>query len=183
MPRATLGLCLLLLTLLPSAVSEADVVVLKSGGRFVGVITSEDPDTVNLRSEGVAWAFKRDKIASVEKEAAGRDEELAAEKARTSKQAKSRKKGEATGSDVVIVYGTSWCGFCAKARAYFASHGIAYVDKDVETDANAHSEIVRKCQQTGRPFTGGVPVLDVYGRIIRGFDTAAIERAIQSHRG
>jgi len=32
----------------------------------------------------------------------------------------------------VKMYATSWCPYCAKARAYFARRNIAYVEVDIE---------------------------------------------------
>jgi glutaredoxin len=83
----------------------------------------------------------------------------------------------------VIVYGTSWCGFCRRARSYFTDRGIPYIDKDVERDPEARAEVGRKCVATGSTFTGGVPVLDVDGEIIHGFDVQRVERALHEHQG
>lgn len=43
----------------------------------------------------------------------------------------------------VVMYATSWCPYCAKARAYFAQSGIAYVEHDVEKSAIARAEFKR----------------------------------------
>lgn len=43
----------------------------------------------------------------------------------------------------VVMYATSWCPYCAKARAYFARSGIAYVEHDVERSASANAEFKR----------------------------------------
>lgn len=187
-PALLLGL--LAVATIYATAALADVVVLKSGGRFTGTITSEDPELVSIRSEGSTWSFKREKIASVEKEAAGRAENAAYERSRAPKRrtaSHGRHVEEVASNDSpsagVVIYGTSWCGYCKKARAFFASRNIPYVDKDVERDPGANAEIQRKCAAVGRTFGGGVPVLDVYGRIIDGFDTAAIEQAIRAYRG
>lgn len=73
----------------------------------------------------------------------------------------------------VILYSTSWCGYCRKARAFLKQRNVAYVEKDVERDPVAGQEATRK---TGG--YGGVPVLDIGGTIIHGFDVPAIERAL-----
>ena len=41
------------------------------------------------------------------------------------------------GKPVVVLYGTSWCGFCKNQRQYFADHGVSFVDLDVETTPSA----------------------------------------------
>ena len=39
---------------------------------------------------------------------------------------------DAQGRPKVVLYGTKWCGYCAKQRALFAEKGIAFDDIDVE---------------------------------------------------
>jgi glutaredoxin len=56
----------------------------------------------------------------------------------------------------VVMYATSWCGYCAQARAHFARKGIRYVEYDVEKSAAAKAEFKRL---GGR----GVPLI-LYGR-------------------
>ena len=43
----------------------------------------------------------------------------------------------------VVMYSTSWCSYCAKAREYFAHSGIAYVEQDIDKSASAHAEFKR----------------------------------------
>lgn len=73
----------------------------------------------------------------------------------------------------VILYGTSWCGYCARARAYFNHRHVPFVDKDVEADPAAAQELLAKVGSYG-----GVPVIDVGGTIIRGFDVRGIDAAL-----
>ena len=35
----------------------------------------------------------------------------------------------------VVVYGTSWCGYCAKTKDLLKSKGVSFLDKDIEKDA------------------------------------------------
>jgi glutaredoxin len=39
----------------------------------------------------------------------------------------------------VVMYCRSWCGDCARARTWLASHGIPYVEVDVESDPDARA--------------------------------------------
>jgi len=80
----------------------------------------------------------------------------------------------AGGPPVVTIYGTSWCGACKAARQYFTSHKIPFADKDVERDADAARELAAKAAKMGIP-TDRVPVIDVRGRLLLGFDRARIE--------
>jgi len=78
------------------------------------------------------------------------------------------------GKAVVTIYGTSWCGACRQARAYFAERKIPFLDKDIEQDAAAARELGEKAAKMGIP-TDRVPVLDVRGRLLLGFDRARVE--------
>ncbi|HVY39458.1 MAG TPA: glutaredoxin domain-containing protein [Polyangia bacterium] len=75
---------------------------------------------------------------------------------------------------VVTIYGTSWCGACRAAREYMTSHKIPFADKDIERDPEAARELADKAAKMGIP-TDRVPVLDVRGRLLLGFDPARVE--------
>ena len=75
----------------------------------------------------------------------------------------------------VIVYSAPWCAFCHAAKAYFDKLGVKYTDKDVEKDPSAGMEAVTKSQQRG------IPVIDIDGEIIIGFDRPRIDAALKSH--
>ena len=75
---------------------------------------------------------------------------------------------------MVTVYGTSWCGACRAARQYFSERKIPYADKDVEQDPAAARELAAKAAKLGIP-TDRVPVIEVRGRLLLGFDRARIE--------
>jgi glutaredoxin len=80
----------------------------------------------------------------------------------------------AGGTPVVTIYGTSWCGACRAARQYFTSRKIPFADKDIEKDADAARELAAKAAKMGIP-TDRVPILDVRGRLLLGFDRARVE--------
>jgi glutaredoxin len=80
----------------------------------------------------------------------------------------------AGGTPVVTIYGTSWCGACRAARQYLTERRIPFADKDVETDPAAARELADKASKLGVP-TDRVPVIDVRGRLLLGFDRARIE--------
>ena len=87
----------------------------------------------------------------------------------------------ATDRDVVI-YRTVWCGYCKKAAEYLRLKGVAFVEKDLETDAGAREDMLARAKKAGVPESRlqGVPILSVKGKIINGFDRAAIDRALGS---
>lgn len=77
---------------------------------------------------------------------------------------------------VITLYKTSWCAFCHTEAQWFDKLGVKYVAKDIEADQAAHDELMKK---TGGQFSG-VPVTDIAGEMILGFDrpklTAALEK-------
>lgn len=83
----------------------------------------------------------------------------------------------AAGSARVVLYGTSWCGACRSARAWFLQKGIPYVDKDIERDEAAAAELQEKAARLGVQ-ADRVPVLDVAGRLMIGFDPGRVERIL-----
>jgi len=74
---------------------------------------------------------------------------------------------------MVTVYSATWCGFCHAAKEYLDKLGVKYTDKDVETDPNNARESVEKSGQMG------IPVLDIDGTIIIGFDRPKIDAALK----
>jgi glutaredoxin-like YruB-family protein len=73
----------------------------------------------------------------------------------------------------VIVYSATWCAFCHAAKEYFDKLGVKYTDKDVEKDPAAGLEAVDKSHQRG------IPVIDIGGEIIVGFDRPRIDAALK----
>ncbi|MGH9858108.1 MAG: glutaredoxin family protein [Acidobacteriota bacterium] len=73
---------------------------------------------------------------------------------------------------MVIIYTTTWCGFCKTAKNYMDSLGVKYEEKDVERDQNAAMEAVEKSNQMG------VPVIDVNGTIIVGFNKSLLDQTL-----
>jgi glutaredoxin len=78
----------------------------------------------------------------------------------------------------VVLYTTSWCGVCKKAKAWLKNKGVAYTEKDVERDKEATLELGHKCAQAG-VRAHGVPVLDAHGRLVVGFDANTYELALR----
>jgi glutaredoxin len=78
------------------------------------------------------------------------------------------------GAAVVTVYGASWCGACKQARAYLRERRIPFADKDIEKDAAAARELREKAGRLGVP-ADRIPIIDVRGRLLVGFDRARLE--------
>jgi glutaredoxin 3 len=75
----------------------------------------------------------------------------------------------------VTVYSATWCAFCHAAKDYFDKLGVKYEDKDVEKAAVNMQEAVTKSGQMG------IPVIDIGGDIIIGFDRPRIDAALKAH--
>jgi glutaredoxin len=78
---------------------------------------------------------------------------------------------------VVVIYGAEWCGACHEAAKYLRSKGIPYVDKDVEKDPGAAAEMQQKLAKNGL-HEGSIPVIDVRGKVMIGFNPAEIDAAL-----
>lgn len=76
----------------------------------------------------------------------------------------------------VIIYSTDWCAFCKQAEKFLDSKDVAWVDYDIEKDQQAHDELMEKIGGNFR----GVPVIDVNGEIILGFDRTKLTAAIKN---
>jgi len=74
----------------------------------------------------------------------------------------------------VIVYSTSSCPYCVMAKDYLSSKGVKFVDYNVGADRARAMEMIKKSGQMG------VPVLDIKGRVIVGFDRPRIDAALAS---
>ena len=72
----------------------------------------------------------------------------------------------------MLVFTTPTCSWCKKAKAYFRENGVRFKEIDVSRDARAASDLVRKTGQMG------VPVIEIDGRPIVGFDQAKIDRLL-----
>ncbi len=77
--------------------------------------------------------------------------------------------------NTVTVYSATWCAFCHAAKQYLDKLGVKYTDKDVERDVQNAVDAVSKSGQRG------IPVLDIGGDIIVGFDRPRIDAALKAH--
>lgn len=77
----------------------------------------------------------------------------------------------------VTIYGAEWCRPCHEAEAYLKSRGVTVVMKDVDNDAAAQGELRQKLSKAGIPG-GSIPVIDVRGQILVGYNPQQIEQAL-----
>lgn len=69
----------------------------------------------------------------------------------------------------VIVYSLPTCGYCQSAKKYFKNMGVEFTEVDVDKDPEAQKEMIVKSGQFS------VPVIDINGKIIVGFQKSAID--------
>lgn len=72
----------------------------------------------------------------------------------------------------VIMYSTSWCGYCKQARRYFNQNNIEFTEYDVEKSEKGKKDFKRL---DGK----GVPVILVEDRRLNGFSKSAFEQIYQ----
>ncbi|MDP3974846.1 MAG: glutaredoxin family protein [Candidatus Jorgensenbacteria bacterium] len=72
----------------------------------------------------------------------------------------------------VTIYTTPTCVYCKMTKAFFKEKNVAYTERDVAVDEKAREEMVQKSGQLG------VPVIDVDGTLIVGFDRDALTKAL-----
>lgn len=72
----------------------------------------------------------------------------------------------------VVLYTTPSCGYCKKTKNYLRERKVKFTEHDVAKNQKKADEMVKKSGQMG------VPVLDVNGKIIVGFNQPEIEKAL-----
>lgn len=72
----------------------------------------------------------------------------------------------------VIVFTTPTCPHCNTAKRYLRERGVRFRDVDVSKDVAAARDMVRRSGQQG------VPVIDIGGRIVVGFNRVEVDRLL-----
>ena len=72
----------------------------------------------------------------------------------------------------IKVYSTPACPYCVTLKTFLKEHNIGFEDIDVSQDKKALDEMVKKSGQMG------VPVIDIDGEVIIGFDKEKISKAL-----
>jgi glutaredoxin 3 len=72
----------------------------------------------------------------------------------------------------VKVYSTPACPYCIRAKQFLTDNNILFENYDVSGDQQKAEEMIQKSGQMG------VPVLDIEGEIIVGFDKEKIKAAL-----
>ena len=75
-------------------------------------------------------------------------------------------------SKKVMVYSTPTCPYCVRAKQFLKDNSIEFEDINVAVDHEKAQEMVQKSGQMG------VPVIDVEGEIIIGFDRDKLKSSL-----
>ena len=77
----------------------------------------------------------------------------------------------------VTVYSTPTCPYCDMVKDYLTENKVEFMHHNVAEDQAKAEEMVQKSGQMG------VPVLEINGHIIVGFNKDAIEHALEHEEG
>lgn len=72
----------------------------------------------------------------------------------------------------ITIYSTPTCPYCQQAKTYLKDNNVDFADIDVANDNEKAQEMVEKSGQMG------VPVIDIDGEIIVGFDKEKIDKQL-----
>lgn len=72
----------------------------------------------------------------------------------------------------VKIYSTPTCPYCIRTKQFLKDNNISFEDVDVSSDQVAANAMIQKSGQMG------VPVLDIDGEIVVGFDKDKIKKAL-----
>jgi len=75
-------------------------------------------------------------------------------------------------SKKVKVYSTPTCPFCVRVKQFLKESMVSFEDIDVSVNNEAAQEMIKMSGQMG------VPVIDIEGELIIGFDKEKIKKAL-----
>jgi glutaredoxin-like YruB-family protein len=76
----------------------------------------------------------------------------------------------------VIVYSTTTCPYCVMAKNWLKDKKVDFEDVNVGINQDRAKEMIKKSGQMG------VPVIDIAGDIIVGFDRPAMENSLKKNK-
>ncbi|MDD5331521.1 MAG: glutaredoxin family protein [Candidatus Nanoarchaeia archaeon] len=77
---------------------------------------------------------------------------------------------------MINIYSTDMCPWCHRVKAYLKEKGVKFNEFNVGEDREKAREMIEKSGQMG------VPVIDIDGEIIVGFDKEAIDEALEKSK-
>ena len=72
----------------------------------------------------------------------------------------------------ITIYSTPTCVYCNMAKSFFKANGVAYTEYNVAADMERRKEMIDKTGQMG------VPVIDIGGEVVVGFDEPKLRESL-----
>jgi mycoredoxin len=72
----------------------------------------------------------------------------------------------------VVLYGTSWCGYCKLTRDFFQKNKIPFVEYDIETSVEGKN-------QYERLHGNGVPLVVIHGEVMSGYNPQKMKNLLR----
>ncbi len=72
----------------------------------------------------------------------------------------------------VVLYATTWCGYCQKTRELLGRNNVEYIEYDIEKSLKGKHDFDKL---NGR----GIPLLIVNGHIVRGYNPQKIIQLVK----
>ncbi len=72
----------------------------------------------------------------------------------------------------IRIYSSPLCPFCQQAKRFFEEKGLDFEEFNILEDSTAAKRLIKMTGQTG------IPVIDIGGKLILGFDRTKIEQAL-----
>jgi len=91
--------------------------------------------------------------------------------------------GQNAADVVAVIYGAEWCKACHETAHYLSTKGVKYVEKDVDKSSVTQAELQAKFARSHTPPTSSIPVTEINGRLIVGFNPSALDSAIAAAQG
>jgi len=91
--------------------------------------------------------------------------------------------GQNAADVVAVIYGAEWCKACHDTAHYLSTKGVKYIEKDVDKSSVIQAELQAKFTRSHTPPTSSIPVTDINGRLIVGFNPGALDSAIAAAHG
>ena len=73
----------------------------------------------------------------------------------------------------IKVYSTPTCPYCIRAKQFLKDNNISFEDVDVSMNHEAAQDMMKRSGQMG------VPVIDINGELIVGFDKERIKKVLE----
>ncbi len=72
----------------------------------------------------------------------------------------------------ITIYSTPTCVYCNMAKTFFKANNVAFTEYNVASDLDRRKEMIDKTGQMG------VPVIDLGGEVVVGFDEPKLRAAL-----